>query len=432
MLTQVGNDISNDGNTVIGSILDPNVYGQITTFTRGVGFQFLGPVFENGTGGGLKISDISGGNFFAMFGLPNGFGGSAYWPPSGNAGLTTNYSDFRACCDAAGNCAVMDVSLCTGSISWNANGTCAPGMCPTTFTPSTIGACCNRTTQVCTLVAQSSCTGSNNYWIGGLTTCGSYPCSYGHTLPFRYSTVTNTWSNCGSFPNNTGGPGLGAAVCDASCANPYGISSDGRFIVGGGDYGAFGTTSCTTRAFVYDNNDGSVQMLPLIGTAAGCQNFNQAFAIATSGAIVLGRDTHATTDPTGGQIMCNTPCVTVWERDPASGNFLLPRTPRACCTGSSCTVVDAATCPSGSVALAATTCTPSTCPATTPASGACCSSTSLNCTATAKSACAAPSFWMGGLACSPRNPCLPATEIVLDQYGGGGSSGFGVMTRSGT
>jgi hypothetical protein len=428
IITTVGSDISNDGNTVVGTILDENVYYKLTTFTRGTGFQFWGPVLRSADGG-IQMSDISGGSFFLTTGLYNGFNGSTYWPQS-SPGLFGNYTGPRPCCNGT-TCTVVDPSACLSPSYAQVNGsTCSPNPCPST--PPASGGCCNAVTGVCTYTLQAACV-SPNYYFAGDQACGNYPCSHGHTLPFEFSSATNSWTNCGSIPNNTGSPGLGAAHCDAGIATPYGISSGGRYIVGGSWYGGFGTVACGTRAFIYDASDTSVQMLPLIATSAGCQNFNQAWAVSTDGLVVLGRDTHATTDPSGAPISCNGTCLAVWDRDIATGQFLLPRTPRACCNGGVCTVVDPATCPSGSVALASTSCSANPCPPNPnpPVSGACCNAQSMNCTATSQAACTGSNFWIGAASCSPHNPCLPSTETVLDEYGAGSLKGS-VMNRAGT
>ncbi|HMN40199.1 MAG TPA: hypothetical protein PKE29_05090 [Phycisphaerales bacterium] len=429
ILTGLGSDLSNDGNTTLGTILDENVYARVTAYTRGAPTgTFLGPVIR-GYDGALKMSDLGGPAFYLSAGLYNGFYGTTPWPQS-NPGLFGNYVGTRPCCNGT-TCVVMDASQCLPpNYSMPNTSSCSPNPCPTT--PPTLGGCCNALSGVCLTVPKSSCV-SPNYWIGGDLTCGNYPCSHGHNLPFRYDSSTDSWTNCGGIPNNTGGPGLGASKCDAGIATPYGISSTGQFIVGGSWYGAFGTTGCSTRGFVYNAADGTTQMLPLIGTGAGCQNFSQAWDVSADGNYVLGRDTHATTDPAGAPLSCNSTCLALWERDTASGQFFLPRPVRACCNGGTCTLVDPATCTGTSVALFDTTCTANPCPPVPnpPASGACCNADSLSCKISDKTACGAANFWIGNGVCSPRNPCLPATEILLDTYGAGSLTGA-VMTRLGT
>ncbi len=427
VLTQAGSDISGDGNTVVGSILNANVFGQYVAFTRGVGFGFMGPATTGGDGR-LQVSDVNAGAFWAATSLYNGSFGTPYWPPE-NPGLFGNYTGTRACCNGT-ICTVVDSAACTGMALYTGSATCEPNPCPPDPNPPLVGACCNRTTLVCTVTSQAACAanGAEYYWIGNLTTCGNYPCSHGHTIPFRYDSTTNTWTNAGAIPNNTGGPGQGSAHCDAGIATSYDISGNGRYITGGSWYGAFGTVACGTRGFIYDNTNGSVKMLPLVGTSAGCQNFSQGDRVSNNG-VVVGRDMHATTTPTGDQISCNAGCLAVWEPDPVTGQYFMPRTPRACCTGSTCTVIDPQQC--AGLALAATTCAPATCPAGAPATGACCNADSLNCSITTQAGCGSPDFWVGAGVCTPHNLCLPATETVLDEYGSG-AIGTKVITRDGT
>ncbi|GEM_PF-1918654 len=77
ILTQVSSDLTGDGNTVVGTILDENVHGRITTFTRGTGFAFPGPSVVS-QDGRLQISDINAGVFSASSALYNGSFGSQF------------------------------------------------------------------------------------------------------------------------------------------------------------------------------------------------------------------------------------------------------------------------------------------------------------------------------------------------------------------
>ena len=146
----------------------------------------------------------------------------------------------------------------------------------------------------------------------------------GHFMAYRYAPGTNTWVNCGGWPVNTGGAGKGSAKCDSTINTPYDISSNGRFLVGGGDWGTYGSVSCTVRGFVYDNNTATIRILPYVGT--GCQAYCQAYRVATNGLAVLGADTHTgPSDPAGitGPVspVCNAVTLAVWERSVDTADF---------------------------------------------------------------------------------------------------------------
>jgi hypothetical protein len=431
VITPVASDLSADGNSAVGSILDPNTYDQFMLYTRGVGVQNLGPVVHNGVGGSVQMSQISGGAFSVMATFYNGSFGSLYWPTTTTPnppGIFGYYSGMRACCNGT-TCTVVDAPTCLPpSIVIGNTGTCSAGLCPSS--PPALGGCCNPSTLVCVYTTLAACTSPSYWWANNLS-CGSYPCIHGHSFPFLYSSTTNIWTNTGGLPNNSGGTGLGTASCDATAVTAFGLSPTGRFIVGTTWYGPFATVACNTRGFLFDKNDGSCQLLPMVGTAAGNQNFSDGSRVSTDGNVILGRDSHAITDSSGAVYFTNARCLALFERDPGSGQYNLGRTLRACCNGATCTVIDPMNCAAANVALANTTCSGSPCPPSPnpPTSGACCNAASLNCSITTKAACGTTNGWIGNGACTPHNPCMPATETMLDEHG---SAGAGVLTRAGT
>jgi hypothetical protein len=307
IFTPGASDITADGNTTIGTILDANVDGKLARYTRGAGIQLLGPAFPS-LDGRIQISNdgryISGALYNGLFGPQN--------PAFGN------YAPTVACCNG-GACTLVEPAACTGT-AIAGTGSCTPTTCPTSTDPATLGACCNLTGDICIISTRANCS-SPNYWLGNWQTCGTNPCKHGHFVQHRFDAVTGTWTNGGSFPNVGG---LGAAKCDGTINTPYDISSTGRFIVGGAWYGGYSATSCSLRGFIYDANDGSVKILPMVGT--GCQAFSQGDRVSTDGNVVMGSDSHESPDPDGTSgpepAICNARCLAVWERDQATGNFL--------------------------------------------------------------------------------------------------------------
>ena len=305
IFTSAGSDISADGNSALGTFLDPNVDARMHKFTRGSGHTVLGPVIYGADGNLRGSSDFS----IISWALYNGVYNQPFNPPFGY------YTDTVACCNGS-TCTVTTIAGCTGTRIYN-TASCSPSPCPAT---ATTGACCDPSTAFCTVTSQASCA-SPNYWLAG-GTCGSNPCRRGHYVPHRFNSATGQWTNLGSFPNVAG---TGAAKCDASIAQPWGISANGQFVVGSGNYGPYGTTACNTRGFVWTQADSSFRVLPPVNT--GCQVFTQAEYVTTDGLIVCGTDTHAeptdpagVTGPTGG--ICNVRTLAVWERPTVTSDFL--------------------------------------------------------------------------------------------------------------
>lgn len=305
IFTSAGTDISADGNSALGTILDPNVDSLMHKFTRGSGHTILGPVIFGASGRLVGSADFS----FATVALYNGVYNQPFNPPFGLD------NDTVACCNG-NSCTVTTIAGCTG-IRMSGSFSCTPTPCPAT---ATTGACCDPSTAFCTVTSQAACA-APNYWLSG-GTCGSNPCRHGHFVTHRFDAGTGQWTNIGSFANVGG---QGASTCDANLAQPYGISGSGQFIVGSGEFGAFGATGCNTRGFAWNAADGVVRMLPPVNT--GCQIFTQAEFVTSDGLLVCGTDTHEEpTDPTGITApvsgTCNARTVAVWERASATSDFL--------------------------------------------------------------------------------------------------------------
>ncbi len=89
-----------------------------------------------------------------------------------------------------------------------------------------------------------------------------------------------------------------AALCDGELNSVFGVSANGQFVVGSGNYGVYSGISCTQRGFVYNQADAVMRNLPPVGT--GCQVFTQAEYVTDDGLIACGTDTHEEpTDPSG-------------------------------------------------------------------------------------------------------------------------------------
>lgn len=305
IITSNATDITADGNTVFGFILDTNVRAQLYRHTRGVGHTLLGSAVPS-LSGDFTISDT--GDFGAAAAY-NGYFGTQN-PPFGY------YGGNVACC-VGNTCTIVDASACTG-IRVYTPVTCSPTPCPVNTAPTVLGACCNPSTAFCTVTNQASCT-SPNYWMTSstttATTCGSNPCKHGHFVTHRIDLNSGAWTDIGSFPNVGG---TGAAKCDANVGQPDGISGNGQFITGDGQYGAYGQTACNTRGFVWGANDNVVRYLPPTGT--GCQIFSQGAYISNSGLIVVGTDSMQSPNPAG---PCNVRTLVVWERPTITSDFTL-------------------------------------------------------------------------------------------------------------
>jgi hypothetical protein len=87
VLTSAGDDLTADGNTAIGTILDANVNGQVVTYTRGVGFAQWGPPIP-WIVGQLQIADDRSA---ASFGTSNGLSGPLNPPFGEGLGVAYRY-----------------------------------------------------------------------------------------------------------------------------------------------------------------------------------------------------------------------------------------------------------------------------------------------------------------------------------------------------
>ncbi len=295
-----GDELTADGNTVFGTILNSDVDGQLYRWTRGTAPVYVGPAIPSADGN-LRLSDDGS---VATWALYNGFTG-VFNPAFGY------YSDTVACCNGS-VCTTTTIAGCTG-VRLAGNSTCAPTSCPAPTGTNDLGACCNPTTAFCTITNLASCTGPN-YWLANTLTCGSNPCRRGHFVTHSLDTTTGTWTNVGSFPNVAG---QGAARCDGSIGQPWGISGNGQFIAGSGQFGAFGSTACSSSGFVYNSADGTMRRLPPTGT--GCQIFSQGEYVSNDGLIAVGTDSQQ--DPLNPTGTCNLRLVAVWERPSTTSDF---------------------------------------------------------------------------------------------------------------
>lgn len=311
IITDASDDMTPDGQAIVGTILDANVDGLIHVWRRTIGHTIYGPAIPY-IDGRLSISDdrryLSGGLWNGLFG--------AFNPPFGY------YTPLSACCTGSA-CTVLEPRFCTG-IPLRGTSSCTPNACATLAVgPTTLGACCNLGGNVCTVTTRAACP-SPNYWFGDVASCGTNPCRRGHDVPHRFDNSTGQWTNLGSFANVGGS---GAAVCDANIAAPFDMSGNGRFITGSGLYGAYGATSCNTRGFMTDAQTGTVYELPLDFT--GCQPFTQGDRVSSNGLIVVGTHTRqGDADPAGITApiagTCNVRTLTVWERPDLTSNFTIP------------------------------------------------------------------------------------------------------------
>ncbi|MBY0313847.1 MAG: hypothetical protein K2W85_17415 [Phycisphaerales bacterium] len=307
IISSNASDITADGNTVMGFILDINVDGQLYRFNRGVGNTLIGPAIPS-LDGDFSITDNG---LFAVGALYNGIFG----PRNPNFGY---YAGNVACCNGS-VCTTVDITLCTGSFTpLIGSSACSPNPCPAPAATGTLGVCCDPNTAFCTVTTRAACA-SPNYWMSSSTgttpSCGSNPCKKGHFINHRLDVNAGTWTNIGAFPNVAG---QGAAKCDLDINQPYGISGNGNFSIGSGNFGPFGATACNTRGFVWSAADNLVRLLP--PTATGCQVFSQGEYISNDGLIAVGTDSVQSPNPAG---QCNVRTLVVWERPNTTSDFTL-------------------------------------------------------------------------------------------------------------
>ncbi len=315
IITSNLSEITADGNSGLGFILDANVDRQLYRYNRGIGNTLIGVPLPSIDG--FFIDDTGQ---FAVGGLYNGIFG----PQNPAFGY---YAGNVACCNGS-SCTVVDITLCVSpSTPLLGGATCTPtNPCPAPAATGTLGVCCDPNTAFCTVTTRAACA-SPNYWISSTpsfsASCGSNPCRRGHFVPHRFDASTATWTNTGSFPNVGG---QGAARCDANVAGPDAISGNGLYAVGSGQFGPFGATACNTRGYLWGANDNVNRLLPPTGT--GCQVFSIGAGVSNDGLTVVGTDTvQEPTDPAGitapitGQ--CNVRTLVVWERPTNTSDFTL-------------------------------------------------------------------------------------------------------------